>query len=126
MQQLFIEHGIAEMNLGNKQELFSRAQPLLYLYAQYHGYEIRSGDLFRDPREHGEIGEAVGSYGHKNSVHKLKLAIDVNLTKNGVYLEGMAAADAHNFLHNFWDMLGGAKRIPHDLNHYSFEHEGMR
>jgi hypothetical protein len=111
--------------LGDKQELFSRAQPLLYLYAQFHGYEIRTGDAFRDERAFGGMG-VNGPYGHKNSAHKLKLAIDANITKDGVYLEGMAAADAHNFLHNFWDMLGGAPRISHDLNHYSFAHGGMR
>ena len=114
------------MSLGAKQELFSRMIPLLYLFAQFHGYQIRSGDLFRDPRTHGEIGQDFGPYGHKNSCHKLKLAIDCNITKDGVYLDGMAAADAHNFLHNFWDLLGGAKRIPHDLNHYSISHNGFR
>jgi hypothetical protein len=113
------------MSLGKKQERFSRALPLLYLYAQYHGYEIRTGDVFRDPRAFGKLGVAKG-YGHKNSAHKNKLAVDANITKDGIYLRGMAAGDAHNFLHNFWDMLGGAKRIPHDLNHYSFEHQGMR
>ena len=113
------------MTLGSKQELFSRMIPLLYLYAQFHGYQIRTGDVFRDPRLHGDIGEKKG-YGHKNSAHKNKLAIDVNITKDGVYLQGMAAADAHNFLHNFWDLIGGANRIPHDLNHYSLEHQGMR
>jgi hypothetical protein len=113
------------MRLGEKQELFSRMIPLLYLYAQFHGYQIRTGDVFRDPRLHGEIGEKVG-YGHKDSCHKLKLAIDANVTKDGVYLEGQAAKEAHNFLHDFWDMLGGSKRIPHDLNHYSRAYRGMR
>jgi len=113
------------MTLGQKQEAFSRAIPLLYLYAQYHGYQIRTGDAFRDPRLHGEIGEKEG-YGHKDSCHKLKLAIDCNITKNDYYLQGAAAKEAHNFLHDFWDMLNGSKRIPHDLNHYSFEHQGMR
>jgi len=113
------------MNLGKKQEQFSRAQPLLYLYAQYHGYEIRTGDAERNKKVFGKMGESKG-YGHKNSTHKVKLAIDVNITKDDIYLKGIAAADAHNFLHNFWDMLGGAPRIPHDLNHYSFEWQGMR
>jgi hypothetical protein len=114
------------MRLGAKQELFSRMVPLLYLYAQFHGYQIRTGDAFRDPRVHGEVGEKKAVYGHRNSCHKLKLAIDCNVTKDGVYLEGQAAKDAHNFLHDFWLMLGGASRIPHDLNHYSLEHDGMK
>ena len=113
------------MTLGTKQEHFTKALPLLILYAQYHGYGVRMGDVFRDPRLHGQIGEKKG-YGHKNSCHKLKLAADLYLSKNGKYLTGSDAEDAHEFLHDFWDMLGGAERIPHDLNHYSFEHEGMR
>ena len=99
--------------------------PLLFQYAHFHGYEIRIGDCFRDPRVHGDVGTKM-AYGHKDSCHKLKLAIDVNLMKDGVYLEGQAAKDGHNFLHDFWNMLGGASRIPHDLNHYSLEYKGMR
>ena len=113
------------MTLGQKQELFSRMLPIFYLYVQFLGYQIRSGDLFRSPKVFGEMGESLG-YGHRNSAHKMKLAIDVNLTKDGVYLQGKDAEDAHNLLHDFWDMLGGAERIPHDLNHYSFGHGGMR
>lgn len=26
----------------------------------------------------------------------------------------------------FKDTIGGARRIPHDLNHYRLEHNGMR
>lgn len=113
------------MTLGEKQELFSRMIPLLYMYAHFKGYEIRTGDAFRDPSVHGKVGEKKG-YGHKNSCHKLKLAIDLYITQGGVYLTGYKAATAHKFLHDFWDLLGGAERIPHDLNHYSLEHEGMR
>lgn len=114
------------MTLGKKQERFAQAVPLLMQFAQYHGYEIRIGDAFRDPRVHGKMGEKVAPYGHINSCHKLKLAIDLYLTKDGVYLEGVDAEMAHDFLHDYWDMLDGAERIPHDLNHYSFEHEGYR
>lgn len=113
------------MTLGQKQEMFARAVPLLILYAQYHGYELRLGDLFRDPRSHGGFGEK-SPYGNSRSCHKLKLAIDINLVQDGIYLEGKPALVAHNFLHDFWDMLGGSARIDNDLNHYSFEHQGAR
>jgi len=113
------------VSLGKRQEHFSRAYPLLVLYIQYLGYEVRTGDAERNKKVFGELGESKG-YGHKNSCHKIKLAIDLNITKDGVYLRGQAAEDAHSLFHNFWDMLGGSKRIPHDLNHYSFEHNGMR
>lgn len=89
------------------------------------GYEIRGGDLFRDPQVHGSMGVKMG-YGHRNSNHKQKLAIDLYLTKSGVYLTGNLAKDAHNEVHDWWDTQGGAPRIPHDLNHYSLERNGMR
>ena len=113
------------MSLGQKQELFARKLPLLLNHVHELGYEARLGDLFRDPRAFGHVGEFKG-YGHKNSCHKLKLALDINITQNGVYLTGPAAEIAHNRIHDYWDMIGGSPRIAHDLNHYSLAHEGMR
>ena len=113
------------MRLGEQQELFMRLLPRLIDHVHALGYEIRGGDLFRDPRTHGKMGIKVG-YGHRNSNHKQKLAIDLNLTLNGIYLTGLDAKTAHNLVHDFWDEQGGAKRIPHDLNHYSLERDGMR
>jgi hypothetical protein len=113
------------MKLGAKQELFARMEPLLFLYTQFLGYSIRGGDGFRDPRTHGEFGEKKG-YGRKYSCHKLKLARDLNLAKDGIYLEGEAAQIAHEKIHDFWDLLGGAQRIAGDMNHYSLEHNGYR
>jgi len=113
------------MSLGKKQERFSRLLCDLLNFAHQAGYEVRLGDIFRDPRVHGGLGEKKG-YGHRNSAHKLKLAADLNLTKDGVYLQGEAAHRAHTELHKFWDFVGGAERIPNDLNHYSFEHGGIR
>jgi hypothetical protein len=135
------------MRLGTKQELFMRKLPRLIDKVHEMGYEIRGGDLFRDPRLHGQLGKrnVVGmlieamiigkdwlrerkyeSYGHTNSCHKLKLAIDLNLSKDGVYLEGDDAKAAHNRIHDWWDTQDGAARILNDLNHYSLEHEGFR
>jgi hypothetical protein len=120
------------MKLGKQQEHFMRLLPRLIDHVHGLGYEIRGGDLFRDPRLHGEVGEKYGSsglfvaYGHKNSCHKMKLAIDLNLTYEGVYLTGSNAQSAHNQVHDFWDELGGSNRIAHDLNHYSLERNGNR
>jgi hypothetical protein len=113
------------MTLGEKQEMFTEMWAMLILYARYAGYSIRHGDSFRDERVHGAWGETKpGSYSSANSVHKLKLACDANLTEDGVYLEGEAAFYAHSMLHDFWDLMGGAQRIDDDMNHYSVEHEG--
>ena len=111
------------MSLGAKQERWTEMWALLIQYANFLGYKIRTGDTFRDARVHGKYGEKK-SYAAASSVHKLKLAGDANVTLDGVYLEGKAAHNAHSELHDFWDLLGGAPRIKHDMNHYSLPHEG--
>ena len=113
------------MSLGSEQERFTLMMAHFIIRVYRLGYKVREGDAFRDPRLHGAIGVKKG-YGHKNSCHKLKLARDLNLTKDAVYLYGDAAEAAHNELHDVWDSMGGAKRIKHDLNHYSIEWQGMR
>jgi hypothetical protein len=56
-------------------------------------------------------------------LHYIGLAIDLNIFKNGKYLTD---GTGHDVLHDVWDSLGGAARIPGDLNHYSLEHSGRR
>ena len=105
------------MKLSEKQAIFTRALTLLISYANYIGYEITLGDVFRDER---------CSYGHPQSTHRFRLAADLNVFKGGEYLKGIESKDAHNELHDFADMLGMSERIGADLNHYSFEHRGVR
>ena len=113
------------MKLGEKQELFSRMIPPLYLKAFELGFEIRTGDAFRDSRVHGELGEKLG-YGHKNSNHKNKLAIDLNLR----YRDGEMVWDTegHRELGEWWEkqheLCRWGGRFA-DGNHYSLFHEGM-
>jgi hypothetical protein len=102
------------MKLGEKQELFMRMIPLLIQYAHFLGYEVRGGDLYR---------HITCSHGHPESAHRSKLAIDLNLFKDGEYI---VDGTGHRELHDLWDLLGGAERIREDLNHYSLEHEGVR
>lgn len=113
------------MKLGEKQELFAELLPLLLLKATELGYQMRLGDLFRDPRVHGQIGEKKG-YGHRKSCHKLKLAIDINLFKEGKFL---TSDDDHEPLGLFWESLHPLCRWGgrfNDGNHYSIEHDGMK
>lgn len=110
--------------LGQKQDRFSRQLPWLLDWAWHlgdkYGFTVRPGDLFRDPSLHGVMGVKIG-YGHKNSCHKLKLAIDLNFVRGGKII-----SEHHDELHDWWDARGGALRIVHDKNHYSFEHNGFR
>ena len=113
------------MTLGEKQQLFMRLLPRLIDEAHRQGFEIRGGDLFRDFRMHGYIGESKG-YGHKNSCHKLKLAIDLNLFKNGKFIQTTAG---HKQLGQWWEkqheLCSWGGRF-NDGNHYSLEHTGSR
>ena len=106
--------------LGQKQERFAALLPGLIQKALEINPHVRLGDLFRDPRVHGEMGVKMG-YGHPNSGHKLKLAIDINFIK-----DGQITLDGHAELHDYWDSVGGAQRIARDMNHYSLEHNGYR
>ena len=113
------------MTLGDKQRLFTRLVADLLEFAHSRGYEITFGDAFRDPRLHGAIGEKKG-YGHRNSNHKRKLAIDLNLFLDGEYL---TSDKDHEPLGLYWESLNplcvwGGKFS--DGNHYSLKHNGMR
>ncbi len=112
------------MTLGEKQRLFMRFLPRLIDKAHELGFEVTEGDAFRDPRVHGAVGIKMG-YGHPSSAHKVKLAIDLNLFKDGVFLE---TTEAHQPLGEWWEKQhelarwGGRFR---DGNHYSFNHDGV-
>ena len=85
------------------------------------GYEVTLGDAYRDPRLHGALGEKKG-YSHRNSCHKIRLAIDLNLFKDGVFLTD---GTGHKELGEWWESQGGSwgGRF-NDSNHYSLEHNG--
>jgi len=113
------------MKLGKKQELFMRLLPCLIHKAHELGFQIRGGDLFRDPRVHGDITERLG-YGAMGSAHKLKLAIDLNLFKDGKYQN---KTEHHKELGEWWEnhhklcRWGGRFN---DGGHYSLIHNGRK
>ncbi len=102
-----------------------RLLPRLIDKAHSLGFEIRGGDLFRDPRIHGEHGKKR-AYGHKKSNHKLKLAIDLNLFKNDEFIQ---TTEGHRQLGEWWeeqheDCRWGGRF--NDGNHYSLTHNGNK
>ena len=106
------------MTLREKQSKFARMAAELILKACEMGYEVTIGDAYRDPRLHGEHGVKKG-YGSANSFHKLRLAIDLNLFKDGKFL---GSSDDHKKLGEWWESKGGAwggKFKQADGNHYS-------
>jgi hypothetical protein len=112
------------MGLREKQSRFAINVAMLILEAEKRGYSVTFGDCYRDPRTNGEMGVKRG-YSHKNSTHKVRLAIDLNLfDSEGNYIRGVAG---HAELHDWWvEKCGGSPMILGDPNHYSFEHNGVR
>ena len=88
---------------------FMRRVPLLISKAFELGFEVTGGDLYRDPR---------CNYGSKSSRHRVRLAIDLNLFKNGKYLTETAD---HKELGEWWESIGGiwGGRF-NDGNHYEW------
>lgn len=115
------------MSLRQVQSEFAALVPRLIDHAVSLGYEVTLGDAYRDPRVHGAMGVA-GGYGGANSNHKLRLAIDLNLFRNGAFLQ---STEDHRPLGEWWEQQhpraswGGRFRRA-DGNHYSFEYEGRR
>ena len=109
------------MKLGQKQNLFTWLEPLLIDKAHELGFEVRRLDTFRDPRAHGDYGELVG-YSKAYSMHKLKIACDLALILNYVYLQD---DESYRELGEWWESLhylckwGGEG----DGNHFSLTHD---
>jgi len=94
------------MPLQPKQSKFTRMIALLILFAYEQGYELTFGDAF-------------ATIGHiEDSFHYKRLAIDLNLFKDGTYL---TSTSDHLPLGLFWESIGGSwgGRF-NDGNHYSF------
>jgi hypothetical protein len=113
------------VSLRKKQSEFARLVGKLILKAYDLGYEVTLGDAYRDPRVHGAMGVRK-SYSHPKSAHKIRLAIDLNLFKNGEFLE---TSEDHRPLGEWWEkqhpMARWGGRFD-DGNHYSLEHEGVK
>jgi len=115
------------MTLGEKQRVFTLATAHLIIKAYELGYEGTHGDTYRDPRVFGAHGVKLG-YGRGRSLHKLRLAYDLNLFRDGVYL---TSTEDHKPLGEWWEAeyaqydasWGGHFN---DGNHYSFRHNGDR
>ena len=88
---------------------------LLITWAINNGYELTYGDAYRSPKV---------TYGHSNSLHRRRLAIDFNLFKNGRYLD---ETEDHQPLGEYWESIGGSWGGRYsDGNHYSLEHQGRQ
>lgn len=112
------------MTLREKQSLFVRLVGLLIVEAYDRGYELTFGEAWRTP-EQAKINADAGK-GISNSLHRDRLAIDLNLFEDGVFL---SRSIDHQPLGEWWEKLHPLCRWGgrfNDGNHYSLEHEGRK
>lgn len=127
MPELPLDHEDRRLNLRQKQSLFAQLQAELILYAISLGYEVTCGEYWRS--EHEATRLAAAGSGIRRSLHQDRLACDLNLFKNGVWL---TATEDHRVLGEWWVRRhplcrwGGYFHIRPDGNHYSLEHEGRQ
>ncbi len=115
------------MTLGQKQRRFPPLLVKLFTRAYELGYEISLGEAWRPDSVAAE--NASSGKGIKNSLHGKRLAVDLNLFKNGVWLQ---RSSDHKELGEYWESLSTPElkccwggRFG-DGNHYSIEHDGVR
>lgn len=98
------------MTLRQKQSEFARLVAILIFKITCGGYEVTFGDAARlDRRGH-----------HPNSKHYCRLAIDLNLFRNGRYLR---TTKAHQRFGEFFERIGGGwggRFTRKDGNHYEW------
>lgn len=113
------------MSIRAIQTEFAKLVPRLIDKAFELGYEVTLGDAYRDPRAFGMMG-SVKAYGHPRSAHKRRMAIDLNLFKDGGYCD---STEDHRPLGEWWEQQHTLARWGgrfEDGNHYSFEWDGSK
>lgn len=116
------------MTLGDKQRLFMRllGEFLVWIFQQP-GLAVTGGELLRSQAQ--ALANAASGAGISNSLHLLKLAIDLQLFINGVY---QTASESYKPLGEKWESMhplcrwGGRFVSRPDGNHFSLEHQGVR
>lgn len=115
------------MNLVTKQKVFARLIAAFILKAYELGYEITFGEFWR-PDETARLYADKG-IGIANSLHRIRLAADINAFKEGRFL---TRTEEYRELGELWESFttedyrcvwGGSFR---DGNHFSIEHQGVK
>lgn len=115
------------MTLRQKQSAFTRLVAHLILHAYRQGYELTLGEAYRSPEEAARLEKA--GKGIKASLHTQRLAIDLNLFKDGRFL---TSSEDYRPLGLWWEQQstegyeccwGGTFA---DGNHFSISHGGRK
>ena len=115
------------MSLSERQRRFTVCLSQLYVFIHEQGYEFTLGDAYRDPRAFGAWG-IKGRYSHAYSVHKVRLAQDINLFVDGRYISD-GCHPAYEEIGAYWKTLDPEAKWGgdfNDANHFSFIHRGMK
>lgn len=113
----------------NKQIVFARLIPDLIIHAFQNGFQVTLGECYRPP-ETAKLYAEKG-IGISNSLHRRRLAIDLNLFKDGKWLTDY---DSYKVLGDYWKSLSGlgyqcvwgGDFKSRDLVHFSIEHLGIK
>lgn len=109
------------------QQKFAQDAARLILKAAELGYGVTLGDAYRTPQQ--AAANAASGSGIANSLHCERLAIDLNLFKDGRYIMN---EEGHLELGAWWKSLspnhrwGGDFSTRKDPNHYSLSPDGVR
>lgn len=112
------------MTLGQKQERFAHLLAVLILEAERRGFKVRIGEVERSQAAADAM--AAAGKGIRKSLHRLRLAVDLHLFRDGVYL---TATEDHRELGEWWEAQDPLARWGGrfgDGNHYGLEHEGVK
>lgn len=93
------------------------------------GYEVTMGEVWRTP-EQAKLNAENGT-GINNSLHSIRLAVDLNLFMDGKFLQ---RTEEYTDLGLFWESLStteyecswGGRFTKGDGNHFSISHNGCR
>ena len=115
------------MTLREKQSTFVKLIALLIDEATSLGYELTFGEAYRSKEEAEKLSKL--GLGIKNSLHTIRLAIDLNLFKDGIYL---TKTNDYTELGEWWERMSTSDYICawggrfNDGNHFSISHNGRK
>lgn len=112
--------------LRQKQTRFALAVARLIQHADALGYQMTIGEVERT-KVQADANAAIGA-GISNSLHLVRLAIDLHLFKQDRYITN---DEGHAELGRWWKSLGADHRwggdfTKRDYNHYSISPDGKR
>lgn len=119
-----------EPTLIEKQFMFSRRLAELIEEACIRGYSVTMGETYRPP-ETADLYAKRG-IGIKNSLHCLRLAVDIQIFRDGKWLK---KTEDYEGLALFWESLsttgfqctwGGRFKSLVDPSHFSIAHNGVK